>query len=580
MLELKKNPKFEGVEPPLLLVIMDGVGIYRGIKDGYCGNALDIAFTPNFDKLFYGHKLSRTIKAHGRAVGLPSDKDMGNSEVGHNALGAGRIFDQGAMLVNRAIETRALFEGKVWMEDIGTPQAPGHILRTWNEARKENPELAPADAPNAVHFIGLLSDGNVHSHINHLFAMIDECARVGVPKLFVHALLDGRDVDERSAHVYIQQLEEKLESIEAKHGFFYRIASGGGRMVITMDRYEANWNMVELGWKTHVAGEGRKFASALEAIETLRNENPGIIDQDLPPFVISSPRDATEPIGPITDDDVVIFFNFRGDRAIEISRAFTEPDFDKFERIPNPQVHYSGMMEYDGDLHIPPRYLVEPPHIDRTISEYLSAAGVPTLAISETQKFGHVTYFWNGNNSEPFDDKLETWIEIPSDVIPFEFAPAMKANEVCDRLISELKTGKYTFARVNFANGDMVGHTGMLGAAVEAMNTVDRCLGRLLDTIDALGGTMILLADHGNCDQMFELNKDGSVKLKPNGEPQAKTSHTLSPVPFVVHTPKEDRLELADVKDAGLANVAATILFLLGFVPPDIYEPSLLKLAD
>ena len=404
---------------PLLLIIMDGVGLYKGKEQGYAGNAFDLAKAGTLKSLLKEAPISTQLMAHGTYVGLPSDDDMGNSEVGHNAMGAGRIFDQGAKLVGEAISSGRLFEDKTWLELIGSKQQPGHALQNGRP----------------VHFIGLLSDGNVHSHIEHLLAMIERCHSLGVKKVFVHTLLDGRDVEEVSAHKYIGQLEAKLAELDPEREN-YLIASGGGRMKITMDRYEADWSMVEKGWQTHVKGDGPAFSSANEALEKLRADNPGVIDQDLPPFVIEKNG---APVGTIVDEDVVIFFNFRGDRAIEISRAFTEKDFTAFDRDPRVNVRYAGMMEYDGDLHIPEKYLVSPPAIDKTVSQYLVGNQVSQYAISETQKFGHVTYFWNGNNSEKFSEQLEEWKEIPSDNISFDQAPRMKADEITDELIAALK---------------------------------------------------------------------------------------------------------------------------------------------
>ncbi len=549
--KLLPHPDFEGVKKPLVLMILDGVGMYRGEAQGYGGNAFDKARTPVLDALL-GGRLTTKLKAHGTAVGMPSDGDMGNSEIGHNALGAGRIFDQGAKLVQKAIESGELFEGKTWKEQV-------ERVKT----RK-----------SALHFIGLLSDGNVHSHIEHLLAMISRADREGVEKLFVHPLLDGRDVDETSAHLYLDRLEKHLETFR-KNGRSYHIASGGGRMGVTMDRYEADWSIVERGWTTHVKGEGQRFASAMEALESLRKDIPGVIDQDLPPFVIEGPDGG--PIGPIVDGDAVIFFNFRGDRAIEISRAFTEENFDAFPRGELPDVLYAGMMEYDGDRHIPPRFLQEPPNIDRTLSEYLVHNGKRQFAISETQKFGHVTYFWNGNNSEKFDENLEDWMEIESDRIRFDKKPEMKAVEITREVIAAISKD-YDFIRVNYANGDMVGHTGSLDAAVIAMETVDRCLGDVLDAVKAAGGTLVVTADHGNCDMMWEVNKKtGEVKADAEGRPAAKTAHTLNPVPLMLVTPDEERIGLRDDLDTpGLANVAATLLNLMGYAEPEGYRPGLL----
>lgn len=538
----------------LLLVIMDGVGLFKGKREGYPGNALDLADAPTLKGLLASAPVHGELRAHGTAVGLPSDEDMGNSEVGHNAMGAGRIFDQGAKLVSNAIKDGSLFTGKVWQELIGT---------------RENPGIALSPGA-AVHFLGLLSDGNVHSHIAHLFAMLDRCAEAGVQRAFVHPLLDGRDVPKQSAEVYLGQLEEKLKAL----GRGYRIASGGGRMQITMDRYNADWSMVERGWQTHVAGRGRSFATALEALMALRKEAPGITDQDLPPFVIVQDGKA---VGPIQTGDVVILFNFRGDRAIEISRAFTEEKLEPFSREPDVRVHYAGMMEYDGDLKMPPRYLVEPPAIDRTLSEYLVANQIQQYAISETQKYGHVTYFWNGNNSARFSEELETWAEVPSDVISFDRAPRMKAEPITDALVEAMRLGKYRFLRVNYANGDMVGHTGDLQAAVQAVEAVDESLGRLIEVASETGHTVIITADHGNCDQMIEVDKQGNAVRDRAGNYLAKTSHTLAPVPFILCGKDAERYELAQVSSLGLANLAATVLNLLGLGAPADYLPPIVR---
>ena len=310
---------------------------------------------------------------------------------------------------------------------------------------------------STLHFIGLFSDGNVHSNISHLKKMIEEAKNAGVKHVRIHALLDGRDVPETSALEYIDPFEEFLKTLNAD-GVDYRIASGGGRMVITMDRYNANWDMVRLGWETHVHGNGEYFANAHDAVVKLR-ERTGAIDQDLPPFVISD--DGKTPVGPINDGDSVIYYNFRGDRALEITAAFEEDDFQHFDRGRRPAVVYAGMMEYDGDTHVPKNYLVNPPEIDRTMGEYLCATGIKQLAISETQKFGHVTYFFNGNRSGKFDESMEDYVEIKSDIVPFEQRPWMKAAEITDAVVAAIESGKYGMIRLNFANGDMVGHTGI-----------------------------------------------------------------------------------------------------------------------
>ncbi len=537
-LKLNKLDKFEPRKGPVLLIVMDGVGI--GKQDE--SNAIYLANTPVLDRLLK-MPLYTTLKAHGPAVGLPSEDDMGNSEVGHNALGAGRVFAQGAKLVNISLETGKIFEGEKWKQVI---------------ERGLNGKT--------VHFIGLFSDGNVHSHLDHLYAMINKCAEAGVQKVRLHILLDGRDVGEKSALTYVRPTEELLSKINASNGFDYRIASGGGRMITTMDRYNADWSVVERGWKAHVLGEARKFKSAEEAIQTMYDEDPDITDQYLESFVIVDDND--KPVGTIEDGDAVVFFNFRGDRAIEISRAFEEENFSEFDRKRVPDVFYAGMMEYDGDLHIPKNYLVSPPAIDRTVSEYLCAQGVTSFAISETQKYGHVTYFWNGNRSGYIDENLETYVEIPSDRIEFDKAPKMKAIEITDKSIELLKSGKYKWGRINFANGDMVGHTGNVQAAIEAMETVDQSVGRLLDVVEEMGGICIVTADHGNADEMF------TVK---NGVKSPKTSHTLNPVPFVIFDPNYNgEYKMAALDKRGLTNVAGTLLNLLGFENVEDYDPSLI----
>jgi 2,3-bisphosphoglycerate-independent phosphoglycerate mutase len=537
-LTLKALEGYKRPGGPLLLIIMDGYGIGRE----YEGNAVFKARKPHLDR-YFAQGLYTQLKAHGPAVGLPSEDDMGNSEVGHNALGAGRIFAQGAKLVGRAIADGSMFETELW--------------RSITERHAE---------AGTMHLIGLLSDGNVHSHIDHLYAMIDRAAAAGVRRLRVHALLDGRDVDEKSALRYIEPLEEKLAAISQEKKFDYRIASGGGRMNVTMDRYNADWRVVKKGYDAHVLGIGRPFASAGEAVKSFYAENAEMTDQYLDSFVIV---DNNGPVGRIIDGDSVIFFNFRGDRAIEISRALTEKDFSEFERPPLPAITFAGMMEYDGDLHIPEHYLVNPPSIDRTIGQYLCAAGVRSFAISETQKYGHVTYFWNGNNSGYLDESLEKYVEIPSDRIEFDKAPKMKAKEITDASLELLDNG-YAFGRINFANGDMVGHSGRIDPAIVAIETVDESVGRLVEKVLALKGTVVITADHGNSDEMF---------TEKNGVRTPKTSHTLNPVPFcILDAEGQAQWELAAVDAPGLANVAATLLNLLGFEPPADYEPSLIRL--
>ena len=547
MAKLNELKKSIGVNGPVLTIVMDGVGIAPDSE----GNAVKNAYTPTLDMLMEKYPWVK-LKAHGTAVGLPGDDDMGNSEVGHNALGSGQVFAQGAKLVSQSIENGKMFASDTWQTIVSNVK----------------------DNNGVLHFIGLFSDGNVHSHIDHLKAMIAQAKKEGVKCVRIHTLIDGRDVGETSALDYVEPFEEFLASLR-DDSFDIMIASGGGRMVITMDRYEANWKMVENGWRTHVLGEGRQFCCAKKAIETYREEFK-VIDQDLPPFVIA--KDG-KPVGTINDGDSVIFYNFRGDRSIEISKAFDDADFDKFDRVRFPKVVYAGMLEYDGDLHIPSRYLVNPPEITNTMGEYLSDTGVSQLAISETQKYGHVTYFWNGNKSGKFDDSLETYIEIPSDVVPFEQRPWMKCAEITDKLIECLRSGEYKCLRVNFPNGDMVGHTGNLLATRCSMEALDLQLKRLLDVVDELKGVAVITADHGNADEMYEVDKKGMPKADKNGKFKAKTSHTLNPVPCIIYDNfYANAYEVkADNGQFGLSDVAATVVNLLGYEAPAMWDESLIE---
>jgi len=541
--------KYKG---PIVAIVMDGIGLSKQIE----GNAVALAYKPTLDRLMNNYPLV-PLMAHGKAVGLPSDDDMGNSEVGHNAIGSGQVFSQGAMLVNQSIASGAMFKADGWIQVISNVKLNKSTL----------------------HFLGLFSDGNVHSHINHLKAMIEQAKLEGIASVRIHILLDGRDVGETSALEYILPFENFLESVRS-NDFDICIASGGGRMNITMDRYESDWSMVQRGWHTHVLGEGRAFKTAALAVETYRSET-GVIDQYLPAFVIV---DENGPVGKINDGDSVVFFNFRGDRSQEISRTFEDKVFDHFDRIRFPKVTYAGMLEYDGDLHIPSRYLVNPPIIKHTLSELLASRGLNQLAISETQKFGHVTYFWNGNKSGKFNDELETYIEIPSDVIPFEQKPWMKAVEITEELIAQLKTGKFQFARVNFPNGDMVGHTGNMLATRISVETVDLVLSRLLPVIDQLGGMAIITADHGNADEMYEFKK-GKLLLNEKGNPKSKTSHTLNPVPciFYDNTENKDKYIVKGCNTEGgkpvygLSNIAASVAVLLGLEKPAIWDESIIE---
>ena len=556
MFELNKLSTFTGRPGPLLLIVMDGVGI--GEKND--GNAVHLAKPTNLiklEKLCRERNLFCQLKAHGTAVGMSSDKDMGNSEVGHNAMGAGQIIDQGAKLVDRAIEDKRIFKTELWKNSIAS------VIKN----------------QKTVHLIGLLSDGNVHSHITQLFQLLDGIASAGAKKVRLHILSDGRDVPSHSILTYIHPLEKKLNEIMTKHkeyNYDYRIASGGGRMQVTMDRYKSDWNIVKRGWYAHVLGivepqditlcyKGYYF-SAEEAILKARECYPDLTDQNLPPYVIC--EDLGKPIGKIVDGDFVINFNFRGDRAIQISKAFEDEDFDAFKRIDHPKVNYVGLTEYDSDQQIPKQFLVSPPELVNALTEYCCANDISQFAIAETHKFGHVTFFWNGNCSGYFCEEKEKYVEIKSE--PNEMTlknPLMKAIEVCDETLEALTSGKYKFVRVNFANGDMVGHTGNIKAAIKAVKIVDESIGRLIEANNKLNGITIITADHGNCDEM----------KYPDGKPV--TAHSRNPVGFwIVDNNWKNEYEINDeIVEPGLSNIAATVLNLLGYEKPETYRQSLIK---
>ena len=525
------------MKKPILLVIMDGVGFS---KTGL-GDAVTMANTPTLDYLLANYP-STKLKAHGTAVGLPSDDDMGNSEVGHNALGCGQVYSQGAKLVNESIDSGKIYESTTWLKVINNVKANNSTL----------------------HFMGLLSDGNVHSNITHLLSMLKASKASGVNKVRVHILLDGRDVPATSALTYVNELENTLAELNDAT-FNAQIASGGGRMKITMDRYEANWGMVKAGWDTHVLGLGRQFSNATEAIETFRNENPGLIDQDLPAFVIAKNGAA---VGTIEDNDSVVLFNFRGDRAIEISKAFDMEEFTEFDRVRFPKVVYAGLLQYDGDLNLPKNFLVSPPEITNTLSEVLVNAQIKQYAISETQKYGHVTYFWNGNKSGKYSEELETYVEIPSDNVSFDERPWMKSAEITDEIIKVLQTKEYGFVRCNYPNGDMVGHTGNLAATICSMEALDLALARVWKACKENGYTLLITADHGNADEMLEANKKGVIAVR--------TAHSLNPVPFIV-VDDEIKYEINTDIEGGLANVAPTVVKMFDLEIPSVWEKPLIK---
>ncbi|KAJ1297309.1 hypothetical protein BS78_01G365600 [Paspalum vaginatum] len=435
-------------------------------------------------------------------------------------------------------------------------------------------------ANGTLHLIGLLSDGGVHSRFDQLQLLLKGASDHGAKRIRVHVLTDGRDVLDGSSVRFVELLEEDLARLRDK-GVDARVASGGGRMYVTMDRYENDWEVVKRGWYAHVLGEApHKFKNALEAVKKLR-EDPKANDQYLPPFVIVD--ESRRPVGSIQDGDAVVTFNFRADRMVMLAKALEYEKFDKFDRVRFPKIRYAGMLQYDGELKLPSHYLVAPPEIERTSGEYLARNGVRTYACSETVKFGHVTFFWNGNRSGYFNPNLEKYEEIPSDIgIPFNVQPKMKALEIAQKARDAILSRKYDQVRVNIANGDMVGHTGDIEATIVGCKAADEAVKIILDAIDQMGGIFVLTADHGNAEDMAKRDKSGKPLRDKDGKVQTLTSHTLNPVPIAIGGPGLGpgvRFR-TDLPNAGLANVAATVMNLHGFEAPDHYEPTLIEVAD
>ena len=513
---------------PVVLVVMDGVGLAE--DNPY--NAVTQAHAETLHSLMQNYPMA-TLGAAGHYVGIP-DGDMGNSEVGHNALGTGEIVLQRSAAVEQAMDGGA------------------YETQTWQDIKNR---LVGTD--KTLHFMGIFSDGNVHSNINHLEKMIVQAQKDGIEHIRVHILTDGRDVLPQSEPKYIQRFENFVHELGDPD---YRIASGGGRMVITADRYENDWGMVEKGWNTAVHGIGRQFANATEAIETYRAENPDLQDQYMPPFVIA---ENGEPIGRIKDGDACIYLDFRADRALEMAMAFTYDDFPYFDRGARPDVYYAGMAVYNEDLHVPEHVLVESPSFERPLAFQLAEQGVKQFALSETVKFGHITYYFNGNSHQVPDGEDE--VEIPSYTEPFNTRPWMKAAEITDRFIEALESGKYQFLRVNYPGGDMVGHFGEVEPTITAMEAIDISLKRIIETVNKLGGVTIITADHGNAEELMEGDKP-------------KTSHTINKVPciFVDDTENAQRYKLAE-GDFGLANIASTVALLLDKEPAANWLPSIIE---
>ncbi len=543
----------------VVLAVLDGVGLASDEN----GNAVAKARTPWLGHAVRDH-MHVALEASGEAVGLLPGQ-MGNSEVGHSTMGAGRIIPHGIAHIEAAFRNGAVFSSEAWqgairqvLGDKNRGADRGVVDKTLKVCY--NGEMGP----RTLHFAGIFSDGGVHSHISHLEQMIEQAYSEGVRRMRIHAIFDGRDVAPMSEPKYIQRLEQFAAKFTDAD---IRIASGGGRMTTVADRYENDWTIVARGWDMMVNGEADYyFKTAEEAISTLRRVYPEIQDQNLPAFVIVDENE--QPVGRIQKGDALIYFDFRADRAIEIAQAFTYWDFPYFNRgqyTPN-DVYFAGMTEYNSDTHVPEHQLVAPIKITDTLNQVLGALGAKQLACSETVKFGHITYYFDGNSYDRAPG--EEFIEIPSFAEPFEERPWMKSAEIADTVIRELE--KYDFVRVNFPGGDMVGHTANMSATIVAMEAIDLALRRIAEKVDELGGVLVVTADHGNAEELVDTS----------GAP--KTSHTTNRVPCIIYDNANDgAYQLARVEDAGLANLAATITDLLEIENrPEGWSRSLIEKND
>jgi 2,3-bisphosphoglycerate-independent phosphoglycerate mutase len=535
---------------PVLLVVMDGWGIGRGDSS----DAVTQAQTPHFDRL-WRNEAHTSLLTHGPYVGLPAAKDLGGSEVGHLTMGAGRLLDQGPTRINRSIESGAFFDSPALQQITERGQQGG-----------------------TLHLIGLLSDGNIHSHIDHFLALIRHADASGVARLRIHALLDGRDVGIQSAQDYVAIVENLLQQVNRSPTRDYAFGSAGGREVITMDR-DNQWDKVKRGWDAHVHGiSDRHFPSMMAAITTLRQEHPDIVDQDLPSFVLTDKQG--QPRSVMADGDAVVMVNFRGDRAIELCEAFCLPDFDGFDRGDMPDLLFAGMMVYDEDRNLPALQLMGPTVVEHALGRLLVERGIRQFRLSETQKYPHVTFFFNGGYREPLDAALEDYILIPSDRgISFADAPAMQSAAITSRAEQLMASGEYGFGLINYPNADMVGHCGKLAPAIAAIESVDAAIGRLAGAAETYGWALIITADHGNAEEMEIAGK--------HGEHEASTRHSINPVPCIVYDPQqpcryhlrqpEAGQSIADTP--GLSHIAATVLELMGETLPDGFAPSLIQEA-
>lgn len=502
---------------PCMLMILDG----WGINPNHDGNAVYLAKTPCLDMLKKEYP-NTSLVCFGEAVGLPKGV-MGNSEVGHLNIGAGRIVFQDLLRINTAINDGSFYEN----------QAINSII---SKVKANN---------SALHMMGLVSDGGVHSHLNHLFALLDTAKQNGLSRVYIHVITDGRDTLSDSGAGYVKDLQDYIDSIN--FGFIVTIC---GRFY-AMDR-DSRWDRTEKAFRLYTLGKGIKEKDPVKAIKNayLREET----DEFILPTVITGKDDKA--MGTIKDGDGIIFFNFRADRARQITHVFTDTVFDHFKREPLPKLcEYLCMALYDEEFTLP---LVFPPvHLDKILGQVISEHGLRQLRIAETEKYAHVTYFFNGGEEEPFLLEDRCLIPSPREVETYDLKPEMSASLVTEEVISRLRSnsyGNYDLIVLNFANMDMVGHTGILDAAIRACETVDRCVKKIVDEMRLTGGVILIIADHGNAEEMINENN------------HVHTAHSLNPVPFIL---VGDNYKEVELKSGILADVAPTILDILGIDKPE-----------
>ncbi|MDI6817160.1 MAG: 2,3-bisphosphoglycerate-independent phosphoglycerate mutase [Actinomycetota bacterium] len=504
---MTKRPK------PVVLCILDGWGENPDLE----GNAVAAADTPNLDHYEEAYPFS-TLMASGEAVGLPEGQ-MGNSEVGHLNIGAGRVVYQEITRISKSIRDGDFFENAA-------------LLAAFSGCTKEG---------RAVHLMGLLSDGGVHSHEEHLFALIDMAKMNGVERLYIHAFLDGRDVLPKSALEYFQRLETKMQD------------TGLGRVATVIGRYYAmdrdnRWDRVKMAYDAMVYAEGERAYTAAEAV--ISSYKASRVDEFVVPTIIID-RELDSPVATVDRDDSVIFFNFRADRAREITRAFIEDDFTDFDRGPRPpEVSYICMTQYDANFDVPVAF--PPQELTNVLADVLAAHGLRQLHVAETEKYAHVTFFFNGGEEKPKPGEARVLIASPK-VATYDLKPEMSADEVADVVVNAIGSGEYDFIVVNFANGDMVGHTGIFEAAIKAVEAVDRCVGLIVESVRSAGGIILITSDHGNADKMTD-----------SGHDQPFTAHTTNEVPLYFITDEHLRLAGGGI----LADIAPTLLDVLKIEKP------------